>query len=851
MAFACLLPRSARAADPPRADPTKNASALLPITPPVPLSPEIVPYPEGAHGEALVVLELLVDDHGDVTESRVVLGDPPFSDAAWTAARAWRFRPARRGEVDVAAKIRVRVDFTPPEPPPPLDAGVAVVPAAPSPGSGAPASASARAPRTPAAESIDEVRVKGRRKEAGQVSLGGGEVRQIPGAFGDAFRAMESLPGVVPIVSGLPFFFVRGAPPGNTGYFLDGVRVPLLYHLALGPSVVHPGMIDHVDFFPGGYPARFGRFAGGILSGETRPPATSFHGEGNVRLFDAGALVEAPFAQQKGSVLAAGRYAYPLLITSLVAPDVSLSYWDYQTRASYTLGKRDRVSFFFFGSYDYLGNRKNDCVTQPATAETPNGSTTCTKNLHQIFATQFHRLDMRYDRAIDGGALRLAATLGLDSSGTEDGDVNDKMVGLRFEGEKKLSDSLRTRFGADFVFDHYGLVDLKQQAGEPPPGQRTDTTLYAPRNDVVFGARGDLVWRVSSRVEMVPGLRADVFTSRRSEYPPPRAAGIVSAPSSSSSSGFSSPNFPVGSAAAAVGIDPRLGTHVALTRKVAWLSTFGVSHQAPSFIVPVPGVNLGGLEGGLQTSLQTSQGIEADLPLDFTLTTTLFLHDYLGLTDLTATCTGTSSGSEGIDQAKDDCIAQRVRGRAYGLEVLLRRDLTKRMSGWISYTLSRSTREAHPLGNPDALQDVPAEFDRTHVISVIGAYDLGRRWRFGARFFFYTGTPYSESYQGIPVPPYNDRRLPPFYRFDVRLEKAWRVGKDGKLALVIEGLNVTLHKEAIGVTCKPVVGAGQVASASGQTRGGLALPPGAVLDTCSVEEIGPVTVPSIGLEWFF
>ena len=28
---------------------------------------------------------------------------------------------------------------------------------------------------------------------------------------------------MTPIASGLPYFFVRGAPPGNLGYFLDGV----------------------------------------------------------------------------------------------------------------------------------------------------------------------------------------------------------------------------------------------------------------------------------------------------------------------------------------------------------------------------------------------------------------------------------------------------------------------------------------------------------------------------------------------------------------------------------------------------------------------------------------------------
>ena len=47
-------------------------------------------------------------------------------------------------------------------------------------------------------------------------------------------------------VSGLPFFFIRGAPPGNAGYFLDGVRVPLLFHVGAGPSVVHPALIVRV-----------------------------------------------------------------------------------------------------------------------------------------------------------------------------------------------------------------------------------------------------------------------------------------------------------------------------------------------------------------------------------------------------------------------------------------------------------------------------------------------------------------------------------------------------------------------------------------------------------------------------
>src|SRR4029079_17865072 len=134
-------------------------------------------------------------------------------------------------------------------------------------------------------------------------------------AFGDPFRAIETLPGVTPIASGLAYFFVRGAPPGNTGYCSDAVRVPALFHLGVGPSVIHPGLIERVDLFGGPYPARFGRLAGGVVTADLLEPDTSrAHGEATVRLFDAGALVEAPLAGGRGTALAAARYAYAGLL---------------------------------------------------------------------------------------------------------------------------------------------------------------------------------------------------------------------------------------------------------------------------------------------------------------------------------------------------------------------------------------------------------------------------------------------------------------------------------------------------------------------------------------------------------
>jgi hypothetical protein len=250
------------------------------------------------------------------------------------------------------------------------------------------------------------------------------------------------------------------------------------------------------------------------------------------------------------------------------------------------------------------------------------------------------------------------------------------------------------------------------------------------------------------------------------------------------------------------------------------------------------------LKTGLQTSYTLSQGFEFALPLESTLTTTAFSQTYEGLTDFLTSCASRSG-----DQNATDCLDERVRGNTIGLEVLLRRSLLKRYTGWVSYTLSQTLRQTNapvaifnPTNVPPSITTggaiipkpgftnwIPGEFDRRHVLNVIGAADLGAGFRAGARFVFYTGTPYSQKINDVDVPPYNSQRLPDFWRIDVRLEKKWIV-HGGWVAAVLEGMNVTAQKEAVGVSCDSTKKVNLI------------------YDTCTPNMIGPVTIPSIGVE---
>src|ERR1019366_3416531 len=161
--------------------------------------------------------------------------------------------------------------------------------------------------------------------------LHGPELTSTPGSLGDPFRTIESLPGVAAVAWPAPIYVICGFKPGNTGYFLNHLQVPQLFRLALEPSVIHPHIFDSMAFYPGGYPARYGRYVAGVVSAQPRAPAEDrTHGEAEIRLYDAGGMFSMPWPDHQGGVALAFRYSYAGALLSLLQNDVRISYWDYQ-----------------------------------------------------------------------------------------------------------------------------------------------------------------------------------------------------------------------------------------------------------------------------------------------------------------------------------------------------------------------------------------------------------------------------------------------------------------------------------------------------------------------------------------
>ena len=142
-------------------------------------------------------------------------------------------------------------------------------------------------------------------------------------------------------------------------------------------------------------------------------------------------------------------------------------------------------------------------------------------------------------------------------------------------------------------------------------------------------------------------------------------------------------------------------------------------------------------------------------------------------------------------------------GRIYGGEASAKLRPTAKSSGFLSYTLSRSERNDHETGWR------LFSWDQTHILTVAGAYRLGRGWDLSATFRYVTGNPitpvagsiynartdaYSPIYGAI-----NSERSNAFHRLDLRVEKSWRM-RSASIATYLDVQNAYNRRNEEGRT---------------------------------------------------
>ncbi|MEM7038593.1 MAG: TonB-dependent receptor, partial [Bacteroidota bacterium] len=110
-------------------------------------------------------------------------------------------------------------------------------------------------------------------------------------------------------------------------------------------------------------------------------------------------------------------------------------------------------------------------------------------------------------------------------------------------------------------------------------------------------------------------------------------------------------------------------------------------------------------------------------------------------------------------------------GESYGSEFLVRKK-TGKLTGWISYTLSKTTRQIDGINGGRAYA---ANTDRRHDVAVASTFQLTPRVNFGAQWVYQSGRAVTYPIGGYElecnfIPLYGDRnadRFPDYHRLDV------------------------------------------------------------------------------------
>lgn len=511
-----------------------------------------------------------------------------------------------------------------------------------------------------------------RRVPPGAHAVGLESARDLPGSFGDPLRILDALPGVVPIASGVPYVYVRGAPPASQGYVYDDIPLPQLYHAAFGPAVIHPRATGPLRFHAGVPPGRFGRRAGGLLLAEGTPYGDTFDAELELRLIDVGAWAQGKVGD--GLLSVSGRLGYPKLAIlaaqslGAVEEGTKLNYWDAQLRYLYPVGKRDYAELVWLGSFD--------AITLPGVSRVPGAGAT---------QLQFQRIETRFVHRLPRGEFGTALRFGYDQSelGSALG-VRAFSFGPRFWTELRLSRH-RLRVGGDLFVSQGDVVNGEGSLGSPDG----DLSIRLPRiAEAPARNQGGLFLestvRFTPRTRVDLGLRLDYWSAQ---------ADLDFA------------------------VDPRVLFAFDWTEALSLHAAFGLAHQPSVFFFPLPGLTEVAVDRGLTRAIQSEVGLSYDLPLSLRFEAQAFLHRYtrLLLPELVM------DASIEDNPPLSDAIA-------YGVEFFLKRELGAHLTGWVGYTLGWAD-----ANSPRSIGKFQPDFDVRHVLNAVlqwkvyGGFAVGGR----------------------------------------------------------------------------------------------------------------------------
>ena len=606
-------------------------------------------------------------------------------------------------------------------------------------------------------------------------------VKQIPAVLGepDLIRALQLLPGVTAVADGAAGFNVRGGSADQNLILLDEATVYNSSHLLGLFSVANPDAIKSVTLYKGGIPARYGGRLSSVMDIRQREGnSKEFNGEAGIGLISARLLAEGPIVKDKSSFMVAGRRSYGDLFLPLIDNKSTAYFYDLNAKVNYNINDRNQLFLSGYIGRDQfsLGSIFNS--TWGNTAATLRWNHLFSQKLFANFSAIYSNYDYSLDQLTTGAQYNwISRIISRDAKADFSYNLGTK-TNLAFGGEWKnyefrpgditpikgstvkprtLDNKYAIETGAYFSIEHVmGPVTINAGIRHSSFARKGPQTLpvYENNQPVVYNVQ---IGRYENGV--VVGSTSRTSSQRINTYSnwEPRLA--LTAITSSSSSIKASYN--------------RMYQYLHLISNTTAPQPTDLWVPSGNFIEPqmVDQYAIGFFKNLSGNKYEASvEGFYKDMNN---------LVDYVDGADLITNNTIETELLRGI-------------GRGYGLEFLIRKK-NGPLTGWVSYTLSKAERRVKGITESDpginGGQWYNANFDKPHNLSVVGSYQINKRWSLSSNFVITSGIPGTfpvgrYEYAGLVVPQFgfrNQERLPTYHRLDVSAtvkgkKKRWKNG---------------------------------------------------------------------------
>ncbi|MDR6545095.1 hypothetical protein J2810_001137 [Chryseobacterium rhizosphaerae] len=603
-------------------------------------------------------------------------------------------------------------------------------------------------------KSIDEVVITGIKKDKnlstaqmGTETLSIKNIEKLPVLFGekDVMKTIQLLPGIKSNGEGSSGFSVRGGATDQNLILLDEAPVYNASHLLGFFSTFNSDALKDASIIKGNSPAQYGGRLSSVLDVKMKDGNNQdYNINGGIGLISSRLSVEGPIQKEKSSFIVSGRrtYADLFLKANKDYKDNKLYFYDLNLKANYQLNENNRLYLSAYFGRDVLGLGN--------TFSTDWGNTTATLRWNSIINSKLFSntsfIYSNYDYKIS-----LKSNDNVFDLNSKIQDWNLKQDFTWFAGNKHS-----VRFGLQSI---YHTLTPSSASGTSVssfprnPRYSWENALYI--NDD-FKATEKLTINYGVRLSLFSVLGGDTFNTyengnltesrflEKGKFgktyvnPEPRITANYRINEVSSVKGGYSRNTQnlhlLSNSNSGNPTDQWIGSSYTVKPEIADQISAGYSRNFKNNNYEI---NAEVYYKSMQNQIDFKNGAQI----------------------------GFDTGSD----VENELLFGK--GRAYGLELIAKKKSGK-LTGWISYTLSKTERKINGINNNEWYN---ARMDKTHDLSVVATYQFNEKWSMSGLFLYSTGNAVTfptgkYELNGQTIFQYSNRnadRMPAYHRMDL------------------------------------------------------------------------------------